>query len=184
MKKSFLPALIAFLILCNGVSLASTAPDPLSPIQQLYILKEIRPDVERVGIIWTKNSPQHDALMPRVQRAASASGVKVFVAYVQGMRDVAPSYRTLRNEHNIDVLWVLEDDDTVGGNAGRSYLIRQATQQGIPLLAPTSDWVDAGAPISLQKMGGGIKVLLNEAAAAATALTVPDKYETQYLTTR
>lgn len=184
MKKSLSSALFAALILCSSLSVAHASSDPLSPIQQLYILKEIRPDIERVGIIWATDSPQHDALMPSVKRAASASGVKVYVAYVDGMRDVASSYRTLRREHNIDVLWVLEDDDTVGSNVGRNYLIRQATQQGVPLVAPTADWVDAGAPISFQRLDGGIRVLLNEAAAAATALTVPDKYETQYLTSR
>lgn len=168
---------------------ALTAPpaasaDPLNPLQQMYILKEIKPDMERVGILWSETAPNHDALMRKVQQAAAASGVKVFVAYVDDMRDVAPSYRTLRRDHDIDVLWILDDDGAVGSSVGRNYLIKNATQHGVPLLAPTADWVNDGAPISLQRIDGAITVMLNEAAAAATALTVPDKYATQSLTAR
>lgn len=175
-------ALVAVLGLC--VTTAATAAPPLTPIQQLYILKEVKPDAERVGIIWKENSPHHDALMPKVQRASAASGIQVFVAYVQSIRDVAPSYRTLRQEHDVDVLWIIEDGDVVGANVARNYLIKTATQDGVPILAPTAAWVDSGAPISLQSVDGDIQVVVNRAAAAATALTVPEKYNTQYLTSR
>lgn len=182
LSTHILTALIALLGL--GTLTATVTAPPLTPIQQLFILKEMKPDVERVGIIWQEDSPQHDELMPQVQRASSASDVQVFVAYVNGIRDVAPSYRTLKRQHDIDVIWILEDDDTVSSDVAREYLIKTATQNGVPILAPSPAWVNAGAPVSLQKLGDDIQIVVNKAAAAATALNVPDKYETQYLTSR
>lgn len=185
MKALFTRTLTVFGVLFGlGLLTAAVTAPPLTPIQQMFILKEMKPDVERVGIIWREDSPQHDDLMPQVQRASSASDVQVFVAYVDNIRDVAPSYRTLRRKHDIDVLWILEDDDTVGSDVAREYLIKTATQNGIPLLAPSSNWVNEGAPVSLQNADGDIQIVVNKAAAAATALDVPDKYETQYLTSR
>ena len=185
MKPHSPHSLIALIVaLCLSAPTATAGAPPLTPIQQLYILKEMKPDIKRVGIIWKKDSPQHDALMPKVQRAAAATEVKVFMAYVQNIRDVAPSYRSLQSKHNIDVLWILEDDDTVSSNVARSFLIKTATQNGVPILAPSTSWVNAGAPVSLQKAGDSIQLVVNRAAAAATALSVPDQYDAQYLTSR
>lgn len=185
MKTYSIRALTAFAVaLClGGTAFMATAP-PLTPIQQMFILKEMKPDVERVGIIWKENSPQHEELMPRVQRAAAASEVQAFVAYVNDMEDVAPSYRTLRREHDIDVLWILEDDRALNNSVARDFLVRTATRDGVPILAPSEAWVDAGAPVTLQQVADNIQVVMNAAAAAATGLTVPDKYDTQYLTSR
>jgi len=183
--RSFFSRSLTVLIaaLCLGVTTAS-APAPLTPIQQMYILKEMKPDMKRVGLIWKKSSPRHDELMPQVQRAAAASGVKIFMAYVKNIQDVAPSYRTLKQKHDIDVLWILEDDAPVNSNVARSFLIKTATENGVPILAPSKAWVDAGAPVTLQRTGEDIQIMVNKAAAAATALNIPDKYNTQYLTSR
>lgn len=185
MKAHSTRILAAFVaVFCLGATALTTIAPPLTPIQQMFILKEMKPDVERVGIIWKEDSPQHEELMPKVQRAAASSEVQAFVAYVESIKDVAPSYRSLKRQHDIDVLWILEDDQALNNDVARDFLVKTATQDGIPLLAPNEAWVDAGAPVSLQQGADDIQILANEAAAAATGLTVPDKYDTQYLTSR
>lgn len=184
MRPLFSRSLIAWIVaLCFGITTASAAP-PLTPIQQMYVLKEMKPDMERVGVIWRKDAPNHDKLMPQIQRAAAASGVKIFMAYANSIQDVAPSYRALKQKHNIDVLWIIEDETPMNSSVARNFLIKTATENGVPILAPSKAWVDAGAPVSLQKAGDDIQIIVNKAAAAATALTVPEDYNTQYLTSR
>ena len=161
----------------------SSAKSPLTPIQQMFLLKKMKPDVEKVGIIWAKDAPGHDELMPQIKRAATSSGVKLFVSYVTSMKDVANHFRQLEREHGINALWIVDDSGVLSNDVARSFLIKNTTKSGIPMLAPSQDWVTAGASVSLQKTDGEIQIVLNKAAAAATALAVPADYEnqTQYL---
>lgn len=161
----------------------ATANPPLTPIQQMFLLKKMKPDVEKVGIIWAEDAPGHDELMPQIKRAANSSGVKLFVAYASSMKDVAGHFRSLKSEHGINALWIVDDTGVLSNDVARSFLIKNTTESGIPMLAPSQDWVTAGASVSLQKTDGEIQIVLNKAAAAATALAVPADYEnqTQYL---
>lgn len=148
-------------------------------IQQLFILKKLKPDVERVGIIWKKGLSNQESILKTAKRAAASIQGKLFMGYVQGASDVAEQFRLLTRDHNVQALWIIENDGVVDGSTSKQYLIENAVKEGIPLLAPTSDWVNAGAPVSIAKSDGELELMMNEPAAAATGLEVPSKYESQ-----
>lgn len=175
--------LVALVVLLTGVASAHALQSPLTPIQQMFILKKMKPDIKRVGIIWAKNSPNHDALMPQIKRAAASANVKLFVAYPKNMQEVAPNFRELASTHKIQALWIVEEDQVVNNSVARNFLIKNATKSGIPILAPSKDWVTAGASVTMHRQNGEVQIIVNKAAAAATALTIPDKYKgkTSYL---
>jgi putative ABC transport system substrate-binding protein len=158
---------------------AQATQPPLSPIQQMFIMKKLKPDVERVGVIWTDGAKAHDEMMPSIRRAAAASNVKLFVAYVQGPKDVSAHFRKLVSKHDIQTLWIVDDSGVLSTNIARNYLIKNTTQEGIPILAPSQDWVSAGASVAMHKENGEIRLVLNKAATTATAITVPADYEAQ-----
>lgn len=160
--------------------LVAASPAPAqspSPLQQLFLLKKMKPDAKKVGIIWKKGSANHATLMPDIQRGAASTGLKVAVSYVTSPADVGPALRALVGQQNVDVLWVVENDGIVNKPAARSFLIEKSLKKGIPLMAPTSDWVSAGATLSFKNGGGGIVVVVNKAAAKVFSISVPAKYQ-------
>lgn len=148
-------------------------------IQQLFLLKELKPDVERVGIIWKEGISKQDSKLETAKRAAASIKGKLFVGYAEKASDVAEQFRLLTRDHNVQALWIIENDGVVDGSTSKQYLIENAVKKGIPLLAPMSDWVDAGAPLSIAKSDGELELMINEPAAAATGLEVPSEYESQ-----
>lgn len=148
-------------------------------IQQLFLLKKLKPDVERIGIIWKKGLSNQESKLKTAKRAAASIQGKLFMGYVQDASDVAEQFRLLTRDHNVQALWIIENDGVVDGSTSKQYLIENAVKKGIPLLAPTSDWVDAGAPLSIAKSDGELELMMNEPAAAATGLEVPSEYESQ-----
>ena len=154
-----------------------TASQSAGLVQQMFFLNKMRPDVERIGLIWKRGAADQEKTIERANRAVASINSKLYVGYVEGKSDVAEQFRVLTREHDVQAIWVIENDGVVDAAAPREYLIKNTIRKGIPLVAPDRDWVDAGAPVAIAKSGGAIQILLNEQAAKATALEVPEKYQ-------
>jgi len=173
------------LILASALAGATSPPlaVDITPIQQFFLIKELKPDVERLGIIWDGSTVDVDATMKQLQRAGAASHIKVFLAEVSSLKDVAPQFRTLSRQRKVQALWVYNGKGVMDNKFARSYLIKNATSSEILIFAPDDSWVSEGASVFVQKADGGIKLVVNRASAEALALTIPEKYadRTQYL---
>lgn len=154
----------------------------VTPMQQMYIMKEIMPDVERLGIIWYKETRDEEVLT-KIRRATTSLKVQLFLAEVSELSDIAPHFRLLTRKHNIQALWVVQNDGLVDSSIGKSFLIQNAVKGGIPLIAPSEDWVNEGAFITMKKQDGKILLVVNKSVADAMSLVVPEKYaeRTQFL---
>ncbi len=156
---------------------SATASQSAGLVQQMFFLSKMRPDVERVGLIWKRGAADQEKMIERANRAVASIKGKLYVGYVEDKSGVAEQFRVLTRKHDVQAIWVIENDGVVNASAPRKYLIKNTIREGIPLLAPSRDWVDAGAPVSIAKNGGAIQILLNEQAANATALQVPEEYQ-------
>lgn len=163
-----------FVLLLLFPSLAS-APADVTPIQQLAVLKEMKPDAERVGIVWNQ-AADRDELLPRIERAAAGAGFRVIVNLASSLDEVGPAFRDLVRTHRIDVLWIVQNDGLVNRQPARGFLLREAARAGVPILAPSPDWVEEGATLALTDDGAGLRIVVNQAVADALALRVPDAY--------
>lgn len=182
-----LPVLLAVIV--GGTMPAPSQTDPAAPptpemtnqsaglVQQMFFLNKMRPDVERVGLIWKRGADGQEKTIERANRAVASIKGKLYVGYVEDKSGVAEQFRVLTREHDVQAIWVIENDGVVNASAPREYLIKNTIKQGIPLVAPSRDWVDAGAPVTIAENDGSIQILLNERAAKATALEVPDEYQ-------
>lgn len=146
-------------------------------IKQLFLLQKMKPDVQRVGLIWKKDVANQEAKLRTTKRAAASIGGKLFVGYVEDKSEVAEKFRLLTRKHDVQALWIIENDGIVDASAPRKYLVENAIEKGVPLLAPSQDWVDAGAPLTIARLDGEIRIMLNEPAADATGLQIPEKFE-------
>jgi hypothetical protein len=166
--------------------LVAAFPTPLetevTPLQQLFVMKELKPDVQRVGILWDK-SVSHDDILPQIQRAGASAGVKIFVAAVGEVKDIAPMFRDLVRTSQIDALWIVGTDRVVDTDIARKFLVKSAAEHGLPIFAPSEKWVAEGACVAFRKDGESIRLLVNRAAAQAASVKIPEKYleRTQFL---
>lgn len=181
-KRAYLPLLLASCFILMAASPNTTGSSDVTPLQQLFVFKELKPDIQRIGIIWNEDSANRGALMPKIQQASASTGIEVFVANVKELKEIAPQYRTLVRNNDIQALWIVENDGVVDSAIGQKFLLKETTQKGIPILAPTEEWVNNGATVSLKRAEGQIQLVVNQAAASALALAIPEKYQerTQY----
>lgn len=148
-------------------------------IKQIFYLKKMKPGVKRIGLIWKKGIPDQEEKLEMANRAVASVGGELFVGYVRDESEVPEAFRVMNREHDVQVLWIVGNDGIVSAPVPRKYLIENAVEEGIPLLAPTTEWVSAGAPLALESSNGETRIMLNEPAANATGLQVPDKYESR-----
>ena len=170
--------LLAAVVIVLGAGLGATASvTSVSPLQQLFVLKEIQPDIERVGIIWTEDRASASGLLTQIQQASAWTGITVFLSYTKEITDVAPAYRDLIRKNDVQAIWILDDEDPiVSSRIGREFLIKNTASQGIPLIAPTSGWVENGAHISFFHDGSTVRLTVNKRSADAAALSIPQRY--------
>src|SRR5690625_3468514 len=172
------------LVFVGLIITASTTATTVPPLQQLYVLKEIQPNVERVGIIWGKAAHDRSDLMEQIQRASAVTSVAVVIAPVDGVSDIASAYRDLVRQNSVQAIWVVDaSDDVVNSRMGRDFLVKNAAGSGITLLAPDEAWVEAGAHLAVFQDGSSVRLKVNKRSADAASLTIPDQYleRTDYL---
>ena len=61
----------------------------VTPMQQMFIMKEIMPDVERLGIIWDKETRDEEVLT-KIRRAGTSLKVQLFLAEVSALSEIPP----------------------------------------------------------------------------------------------
>lgn len=170
------PLLLLLLFSVIGLRPVAAQDDGPTDSQYLFVIKEVKPDVERIGIIWSDDAPDREARMSRLARTAANLDIQLVVATIGNLSDVASEYRRLVRDYDVDVLWVADPGTLIDAGSAQRFLVENAAKGGLPLIAPSSAWVQAGAPLTVLKRDGQIRLLVNEAAAQATALAIPDKY--------
>lgn len=169
------------------VFLTAAFPPPVSngvtPTQALFILKELKPGIQRVGVLWSSALTTRQELMTAIQRAQTSTGIKITVAEVGAVSDVANQFRELVRTHHVQALWIVENDNVMGSAAARSFVIRNATLSNLLLLAPNEAWVNEGAGLTLKKEGTTIRLVVNKAVTDALSISIPASYQdrTAYL---
>ena len=79
----------------------------VTPMQLMFVMKEVKPGIERLGIMWNKDA--HDeATLTKIRRASTSLKVQIFLAEVGGLNDLAPQFRTLTRKHKIQLSTVKE----------------------------------------------------------------------------
>lgn len=161
-----------------GMVITAGVPQPsVSPLQQLFVMKEIRPDLERIGVIWNERDANGSTLLPQLQQASASTGVRVYLSYANELTDLAAAYRELTRNKNVQAIWVIDENDPVTtSRMGRDYLIKHSASQGLPLIAPAPAWVEEGAHIAFYREGENLRLKVNRRSADAANMIIPSQY--------
>jgi len=154
-----------------------------TPLQSLFIMKQLVPQVQTMGILWNQNKVNSGELLPKIERASASTGIKVIVEDVEDLRDVSQKFRELTDNYHVQVIWVFQNDDILGGAVGKDFLIKKSAVGGVALFGPNTDWVTAGACASLMSEGGDVKLYVNQKTINALGIKIPEKLipSTQFL---
>lgn len=148
----------------------------VTPLQQLFVIKALVPDVHIVGILVNKHTVDKNTLLPRLKRASAQVGVKVVIAEIGELKDIAKNFRELKNTHHVDTILIPGTDEIIGSEIGKKYLIKQTILNNIPLFAPTREWVSEGALLHIYKEGNKTALFVNKKTAEVLAVSIPQKY--------
>ncbi len=178
-------AALTVITLLALLSTPQAAGTSASPLQSLYMIKQLVPNARTVGVMWNKSVANTASLLPELNRASAEIGVKVVIEDVEQLKDISDEFRDLVQNYHIQVLWIVENDDPLGSSLSKGYLIKNATLSGVALFAPSTDWVSAGACAALMSEGGKAKLFVNQKTLNALGLKVPQQYaqSTQFLAT-
>lgn len=147
-----------------------------TPLQSLFMIKQILPQATTVGLMYKQSADNNGDLLNQVKRASASFGVKIVLADVEALPDVAAQFRDLTGSYHVQAIWVIQNSQVLGSSIARDYLIKNSTLQGIPLFAPNTDWVSAGACAAVVTDGGNTKLYVNQKTLNALGLKVPAKY--------
>jgi len=136
----------------TGVSTIQTELDP----KRLAMLKEIKPEIQRVAALWTRFHPSHAAELAAVQEAAQSLGLTLDSYDVT--TDLLGSLQKM-SERLPDAIFVLWDVRTMGY---RQFVIDFALKHKLPTSMPLEPYVVAGG---LMSYGPNVQAMFRRSAA-------------------
>jgi putative ABC transport system substrate-binding protein len=136
----------------TGVSTIQTELDP----KRLAMLKEIKPAIARVAVLWTRFHPSHSAELKAVEAAAQSLGLTLESFDVT--HDVLGVLRKM-DSRPPDAIFVLWDVRTLNF---RSFIIDFAFKHSLPTSMPLEPYVEAGGLISY---GPNVQAMFRRSAA-------------------
>ena len=171
--------ILLFFSLFLGLTAVKPAPpaggDSATAMQQLYLMKELNPDLSVVGIIWDERFEGKDEMLQKTGRAAAQLQIKIAVGEATDLRDVSSQFRTLTQEHRVEAVWAI-GNGILDNSMAREFLNKKSALAGIPLFVEDANWVEAGAMCSVQRVDGKVVLVVNARVAEILNITVPDKY--------
>jgi putative ABC transport system substrate-binding protein len=112
--------------------------------KRLELLKEVVPGLSRVVVLWNAANPANAAAWHETQAAARALGLRLHAQDVRGPQDLEGAL-VLTAQARPEALLVLGDALI---NMHRQQIAAFATQQQLPSVFTTSEWVVAGGLMS------------------------------------
>jgi putative ABC transport system substrate-binding protein len=163
----------------NVTGLSLMAPDLGG--KRLELLKEVLPQVSRVGILWNAANPYSALVFNETESAAQMLGIQLQSIEVRSSDDF-DSALTAATQHRAGALITVEDPLTVGH---RKRIVDFAASNRLPAIYGLKEFVDAGGLISyganladLQRRAAGyVDKILKGAKPADLPVEQPTKFE-------
>ena len=111
---------------------------------QLELLRDLRPSVSRVAILWNPAQPGNRMDVKGLEGAAQALGLQLSLLEVHRPEAFASAFTAMHRE-GADALLVLPDPLLLDHPAHRSAIAALALQHRVPAMYPWRAWVEAGA---------------------------------------
>ena len=121
----------------NVTGLSLMAPDLGG--KRLEMLRELRPGLSRVGILWNNANPYSKLVHHEAQRASQVLGLKVYSLEASTPIDLAPVLKGSQRE-GLDAILTVEDPLTF---STREQIVAFVNSAGIPTVYGLREFVEA-----------------------------------------
>jgi putative ABC transport system substrate-binding protein len=125
----------------NATGLSIQAPDLAG--KRLSLLREVVPQLRRLGILFNAENPASIAERREVETAAHAMGLATTSTNIRQAQEVEPALTDLRNR--VDALYGSADPIL---NGSRRTIASWSLNEGLPLIFDNREFVTAGALMS------------------------------------
>ena len=126
----------------NVTGLSILAPEISG--KQLDILRQIIPNLARVGVLGDSKEPANSRTLEETERAAHALGVQVHYQDLRPTKDLEPAFQAARTA-NVQALIIFTMPTT---SAVRAELIALAVKYRLPVMSWQPQWVHSGGLLS------------------------------------
>ncbi|MGP9527682.1 MULTISPECIES: ABC transporter substrate-binding protein [Micrococcaceae] len=157
-----------------------TGTSDLNPVdEQLALLKELKPDAKKVGIVYSSGEVNSEVQVKLAEEAAKDLGLTIEKSAISTSSEVQQAAGSL----DVDAYYVPTDNAVVSALEG---LIQTADKKKIPVIAADGDSVKRGATatygINYEKLGEqtaamAVKVLKGEAEPASLPVETISKVD-------
>lgn len=173
MKLKFILPICLIFSIFSGLANAgdNVSVTQITAMQQLYLLKQVKPDLSKLGILCQLE--KHPDLVEQLKRAGANLQIMVFVTDTYDLRLIAKNFKHLVSSKQIEALWVLDDPIFHSQNA-KEYLVKESVLAKILFATSDPELVKRGATLCAQKADKRIIVFLNKKSLGLLGLEVPE----------
>jgi putative ABC transport system substrate-binding protein len=125
----------------NVTGLSSQAPEIAG--KRVELLRELMPNVRRLGVLIDTNNPYAERDVSEAQKAAGVLGIEMTIARVQKADDIEPALDRLRSQ--AQALYILAVPVLL---THRTRIIEMAFAAGLPTIHDVREYVDSGGLLS------------------------------------
>ncbi|MDQ6525437.1 ABC transporter substrate-binding protein [Nocardioides sp. LHD-245] len=151
--------------------------DVIDPVPDIDAMKQLIPDLDKVGLIWKLGDPAGDAQADKARAHLDELGVEYVEATISNGSDITQAAQSLVGK--VDAIEIPGDTTTISAVEG---LMKVADDAKLPVYGGTGEAVAAGAVISssydYEVVGKEVATLvlavLDGADPATTAVVVPE----------
>jgi putative ABC transport system substrate-binding protein len=142
---------IVYLMIHNPWTLLSSEENitgvsmDVSPGRQLAKLKEVLPEVKRVGLVY--DPAKSGAFVEKAREASRELGIKLVLKEIDRPKNVDSAIRGIAKD-GIDVLWMLPDSTVITAQTVASFILSSLDNR-IPILTFSEKFLDLGAVMSV-----------------------------------
>jgi putative ABC transport system substrate-binding protein len=150
-------------------------------VKQLELLKEMVPQVSRVGVLWNPANPWHAIAIERVEATARGLRMSVRNVSVRSPGDLSAAFATMAQEH-VGALLSLSDPMTF---SHRSQLAQLALRHRLPMMSGVTEYTEAGglasywpnAADTFRRVATYVHRILNGTRPSDLPVEQPKKFE-------
>ena len=146
-------------------------PSNVSPLQHIYLLKQIKPDIKQVGVLCELG--KHPKLKKKLERVGAQMQLKIVLIDTKKLLDVSKNFKRLAAKMKVDAVWIFPDEALIDKKS-QQYLVKQAVLNKVILISPIQSMVKKGATLYTFKEDAGLKIYYNQNAITHLQLTIPE----------
>ena len=148
--------LVSLLLLGLVVPMICFAQGGPSPLQMVFVLKKVFPEVKDVYVFLDKNKVE--SVKSKFNQAGIANSVKIKLHPIDSAADIGKNIKLVPDNGTL----IISDDEVLTNSKSKLYILSRCKEKNIKLITSSQDYVDSGALLGIMMDANkGIQTVVN-----------------------